>query len=83
MRCATCIERVPAHLDARRLQTLGGLLLDKPAAQGFGTGLWTLKRIGVLNERRWGSGSQPDPHLAYARRTGLLGAKARRTGLLG
>jgi transposase len=44
----------PARLDQQQLQTLGRLLLDKPTEHGFGTELWTLKRIGVLIERRWG-----------------------------
>lgn len=44
----------PARLDEQQLQTLGRLLLDKPTTHGFGTELWTLKRIGVLIQRRWG-----------------------------
>lgn len=55
MRCAPCPPRGrPARLDQQQLQTLGRLLLDKPTEYGFGTELWTLKRIGVLIERRWG-----------------------------
>ena len=38
----------PARLDAGQLQALGRALLDKPTEHGFGTELWTLKRVGVL-----------------------------------
>ena len=38
----------PARLDAQQLQALGRTLLDKPTDHGFGTELWTLKRVGVL-----------------------------------
>jgi transposase len=44
----------PARLDEQQLQALGRMLLDKPTQHGFGTELWTLKRIGVLIERRYG-----------------------------
>jgi len=44
----------PARLDEQQLQALGRMLLDKPTELGFGTELWTLKRIGVLIERRFG-----------------------------
>ena len=33
---------------------MGRMLMDKPADHGFGTELWTLKRIGVLIERQYG-----------------------------
>ena len=38
----------PARLDAQQLQAQGRELLDKPTDHGFGTELWTLKRVGVL-----------------------------------
>ena len=41
----------PARLDDGQLQALGRTLLDKPTEHGFGTELWTLKRVGVLIER--------------------------------
>ena len=44
----------PARLDGQQLQALGRLLLDKPTEHGFGTELWTLKRVGLLIERRYG-----------------------------
>jgi transposase len=44
----------PARLDDDQLQTLGRVLLDKPTEHGFGTELWTLKRVGVLIERLYG-----------------------------
>jgi transposase len=44
----------PARLDEQQLQALGRVLLGKPTDHGFGTELWTLKRIGVLIERQYG-----------------------------
>lgn len=44
----------PARLDDDQLQALGRVLLDKPTEHGFGTELWTLKRVGVLIERLYG-----------------------------
>jgi transposase len=44
----------PARLDDAQLQALARALLDKPTEYGFGTELWTLKRVGVLIERLYG-----------------------------
>ena len=44
----------PARLDDEQLRALGRVLLDKPTEHGFGTELWTLKRVGVLIERLYG-----------------------------
>lgn len=44
----------PARLNGEQLQALGRALLDKPTDHGFGTELWTLKRVGVLIERLYG-----------------------------
>lgn len=44
----------PARLDEQQLQALGRALLDKPTDHGFGTELWTLKRVGVLIGRLYG-----------------------------
>lgn len=44
----------PARLDEGQLKALGRALLDKPTAHGFGTELWTLKRVGSLIERLYG-----------------------------
>ena len=44
----------PARLDEQQLQALGRTLLDRPTDHGFGTELWTLKRIGALIERQYG-----------------------------
>ena len=44
----------PARLDETQLQALGRTLLQSPTAHGFGTELWTLKRVGVLIERQYG-----------------------------
>lgn len=44
----------PARLDEAQLQALARMLLDKPTDHGFGTELWTLKRVGALIERQYG-----------------------------
>jgi transposase len=44
----------PARLDDQQLQALGRALLQSPTEHGFGTELWTLKRVGVLIERLYG-----------------------------
>ena len=44
----------PAQLDARQLEALRRNLLDRPTEHGFGTELWTLKRIRLLIERLFG-----------------------------
>ena len=44
----------PARLDEQQLQALGRALLQRPTEHGFGTELWTLKRVGVLIERLYG-----------------------------
>ena len=43
----------PARLDQTQLQALGRTLLQSPTAHGFGTELWTIKRVGVLIERQY------------------------------
>ena len=44
----------PARLDESQLRALGRMLLQSPTAHGFGTELWTLKRVGVLIQRQYG-----------------------------
>jgi len=44
----------PARLDAQALGQLQVTLLEGPAAQGFDTPLWTIKRVRALVERRLG-----------------------------
>jgi transposase len=44
----------PARLDANQLEALRRALLDKPTDHGFGTDLWTLKRVGVVIKRLHG-----------------------------
>ena len=44
----------PSRLDDEQLQALGRALLQKPTEHGFGTELWTLKRVGVLIQRMYG-----------------------------
>jgi transposase len=44
----------PAQLDARQLEALCAALLQGAIAHGFGTELWTLKRVRALIERLYG-----------------------------
>ena len=43
----------PARLDSEQLQEIGRVLLQSPTEHGFSTELWTLKRVGLLIERRY------------------------------
>jgi transposase len=44
----------PAQLDDAQLDALGNALLQGAIAHGFGTELWTLKRVRALIERLYG-----------------------------
>ena len=44
----------PALLGAEELMRLQVALLEGPTAHGFGTALWTLKRVRVFIEREFG-----------------------------
>ena len=44
----------PARLDDEQLQALARVLLQSPTEHGFGTELWTLKRVGVVVQRMFG-----------------------------
>jgi transposase len=44
----------PAKLDADQLEDLRRAILQKPTEHGFGTELWTLKRVGVVIKRLHG-----------------------------
>ena len=44
----------PAQLDRQQMDALRAALLRGAIAQGFGTELWTLKRVGMLIERLHG-----------------------------
>lgn len=44
----------PARLDDEQLQTVARVLLQSPTEHGFGTELWTLKRVGVVVQRMFG-----------------------------
>jgi len=44
----------PAQLDAQQLASVRAALLQSPIEHGFGTELWTLKRVGALIERLHG-----------------------------
>lgn len=44
----------PAWLDGAQLAQLQVALLEGPTAHGFGTPLWTIKRVRVLIERKFG-----------------------------
>ncbi|MGF6267279.1 transposase [Paraburkholderia youngii] len=43
-----------AQLDVAQLEGLRVALLHSPLAHGFGTGLWTLKRVRLVIERLYG-----------------------------
>ena len=44
----------PARLNADQLEQLRRAILEKPTEHGFGTELWTLKRVGVVIKRLHG-----------------------------
>ena len=44
----------PPQLDERQLEALRRILLDNPTEHGFGTELWTLKRVRLLIKRMFG-----------------------------
>ena len=44
----------PAKLDASQLEGLRGAILQSPIEHGFGTELWTLKRVGAVIWRLYG-----------------------------
>jgi transposase len=44
----------PAQLDEQQLAAVRAALLQGPTEQGFGTELWTLKRVGAVIERMHG-----------------------------
>src|SRR5919198_4104584 len=44
----------PARLDGEQLAQLQVALLEGPTAHGFGTPLWTIKRVRLLIERKFG-----------------------------
>jgi transposase len=44
----------PARLDEEQLEEIRRVLLQSPTAHGFSTELWTLKRVALLIERRFG-----------------------------
>jgi transposase len=44
----------PAQLDAQQLAALRAAILQSPTEHGFGTELWTLKRVGAVIERQHG-----------------------------
>jgi transposase len=53
LRCAPSRGR-PPRLDESELEGLRRVLLQKPTEHGFGTELWTLKRVGVVIQRLYG-----------------------------
>jgi transposase len=44
----------PAKLDASQLDGIRSAVLQSPTEHGFGTELWTLKRVGAVIERLYG-----------------------------
>jgi len=54
MRFEPCPRAAGQHVLMTSNCRRWGALLDKPTEHGFGTELWTLKRLGVLIERLYG-----------------------------
>jgi len=44
----------PAQLDGQQLAAVRAAILQNPTEHGFGTELWTLKRVGAIIERMHG-----------------------------
>jgi transposase len=44
----------PAQLDEGQLASVRAVILQSPTEHGFGTELWTLKRVGAIIERLHG-----------------------------
>lgn len=44
----------PAQLDTQQLASVRAALMQSPTEHGFGTELWTLKRVGAIIERLHG-----------------------------
>ena len=53
LRCVPSRGR-PPRLDESELEGLRRAILQKPTEHGFGTELWTLKRVGVVINRLYG-----------------------------
>jgi transposase len=45
----------PAQLDKQQLAGVRAAVLQSPTEHGFGTELWTLKRVGAVIERMYGA----------------------------
>lgn len=68
----------PAQLDVGQLATVRAAILQSPTEHGFGTELWTLKRVGTVIERAWRA-IWPDADLAHPGSDGFQSTKARKT----
>lgn len=53
----------PAQLEANQLDGLRAALLQGPLAHGFGTELWTLKRVRTLIQRLYGVTFSKEVHV--------------------
>jgi transposase len=60
-----------ALLDAQQLAGVRAAILQSPIEHGFGTELWTLKRVGALIERVYGRAFWPAQCLANSGQFGL------------
>jgi transposase len=76
MPCAPCQSRGrPAQLDEQQLAAVRATLLRSPTEYGFGTELWTLKRVGAVIERMHGVRFGQDTGLANPGFAGLQPAE--------
>jgi transposase len=70
LRCVPSRGR-PARLDASQLEGLRRAILQKPTEHGFGTELWTLKRVGGGYRTAVRRQVRPNTNLANPGRLGL------------
>ncbi len=66
----------PAQLEANQLDGLRAALLQGPLAHGFGTELWTLKRVRTLIQRLYGVTFSKEVHVW--RLLGALGFRSQK-----
>jgi transposase len=68
----------PRFLTPDQERQVLGWLADKPTAHGFGTDLWTARRVANLIHRRFGVQYHPDYLRAWLRQRGYSPQKPRR-----
>lgn len=68
----------PRFLTPDQERQVLGWLADKPTAHGFGTDLWTARRVANVIQRRFGVQYHPDYLRAWLRQRGYSPQKPRR-----